>query len=116
MIDTEEESRKAVATRLKGARLSLGLNKAEFAHRAGISEQSYGSFENGVRDLTLGAAKKLHHRFGLSLDFLFFGTTPKDGPEPPKTLTLDPTLARFLSEKPIDVQKQLALVLQSLTG
>ncbi len=114
MTDIDPECRDAIAARLQGVRLSLGLNKAEFAQAADISDQSYGSFENSARDLTLIAAKKLHDRFGLSLDFLFFGTHHEDMPAPPKLPELDPTLARYLAQKPKDAQKQLALALQSL--
>lgn len=68
-----DDSREAVAARLRSVREILGMTRREFAERAGISEQSYGPFENCIRDLSLISAKKLRRTYGLSLDFLYFG-------------------------------------------
>lgn len=51
----------------------MGLDKQTFAARASMSAQAYGSFENGTRDLSLEAAKKLRKTYGLSLEYLYFG-------------------------------------------
>lgn len=73
MLQDQEDATEAVAARLERIRSILGLSKKEFAEKADISEQAYGAFENGRRDLSLDAAKKLRKTYGLSLEFLYFG-------------------------------------------
>lgn len=73
MLEDEEDRRDAVAARLRRVRELLGMNKREFAERAGMKEQSYGPFENATRDLSLDAAKKLRKTYGLPLEFIYFG-------------------------------------------
>ena len=73
MITHTDDSRDAVAARLKRAREILNLSKKEFAERAGISMQTYGPFENGHRDLSLQSAKLLRKTYGLTLEYLYFG-------------------------------------------
>lgn len=73
MLIEQEDSRDAVAARLKAAREALGMTKREFASRADMGEQTYGAFENGARELSLIAAKKLRKAHGLSLEFMYFG-------------------------------------------
>lgn len=73
MLEELEDSREAVAARLKAAREAMGLSKKDFAERAGLSMQVYGPFENGVRDLSLTAAKKLRKAYQLPLEFMYFG-------------------------------------------
>lgn len=75
MLEDQGDSREAVAARLKRAREVLGYDKKTFAEKAGMTQQTYGPFENGVRDLSLEAAKKLRKTYGLSLEFLYFGKT-----------------------------------------
>lgn len=73
MLEEQEDSREAVAARLKRVREIIGLDKKQFAERAGLTQQTYGPFENGVRDLSLDAAKKLRRTYGLPLEFMYFG-------------------------------------------
>lgn len=73
MLQNQGDAREAVAARLKRVREITGLSKREFAERAGLSEQAYGPFENGVRDLSLTAAKRLRATYGVSLEFIYFG-------------------------------------------
>ena len=75
MLEDQEDSIEAVAARLERVRTILGLSKKEFAERAGLTEQGYGPFENARRELSLGAAKKLRKRYGLPLEFMYFGKT-----------------------------------------
>lgn len=74
MMQDLEDKPEAVAARLKRVREILELTKREFAERAGLSEQVYGPFENATRDITLRAAKKLRKTYGLSLEFIYFGS------------------------------------------
>lgn len=73
MLEEQGDSREAVAARLARVREIIGYDKQTFAERAGMSPQAYGAFENGSRDLSLEAAKKLRKAYGLSLEFLYFG-------------------------------------------
>ena len=73
MLEELGDKREAVAQRLRAARSALKLEKKEFAEGAGLSMQVYGPFENGKRDLSLQAAKLLRKRYGLTLEFLYFG-------------------------------------------
>lgn len=70
-----DDSIEAISERLKRIRKVYNLGKQEFAERAGISPQAYGAFENGRRELSLVAAKKLRNAYKLSLEFLYFGNT-----------------------------------------
>lgn len=73
VLADREDAIEAVAARLQAAREALGLTKREFAERAGMGEQTYGPFENGVRPLSLVAAKKIRKAHGLTLEFMYFG-------------------------------------------
>ena len=70
-----DDSPEAVAARLRAVRQILGMDKKTFAERAGMSQQTYGPFENGTRALSLEAARKLRKTYGLSLEFMYFGKT-----------------------------------------
>jgi|GEM_PF-1308922 len=73
MLEEQEDHIDAVSARLKRVREVLGLSKKDFAERAGLTEQTYGPFENAKRELSLTAAKKLRKRYGLPLEFMYFG-------------------------------------------
>lgn len=73
MLEECGDNREAVAKRLSAIREILGYNKKEFAERAGLTEQTYGPFENAKRDLSLQAAKMLRKTYGLPLEFIYFG-------------------------------------------
>lgn len=73
MTDDQADSREAIAARLKRVREIIGLDKKTFAERAGMTQQTYGPFENCTRDLSLEAAKKLRKAYDLPLEFLYFG-------------------------------------------
>jgi transcriptional regulator with XRE-family HTH domain len=73
MLEDQEDNIEAVAARLRRVRDILGLTKKEFSERAGMTEQTYGPFENARRELSLSAAKKLRKRYGLPLEFMYFG-------------------------------------------
>lgn len=76
MIDPEDTEDHAVdvARRLLRARRALGIeDQNEFGEAAGLSQSLYNKFELGRRLLTLQAAMKLCHRYGLTLDYLYRG-------------------------------------------
>lgn len=74
MLEAQGDAPDAVAARLARAREILGLSKREFAERAGISEQAYGPVENAKRPLSLEQAKRLRKAYGLTLEFMYFGS------------------------------------------
>jgi len=73
MLEEMEDHPEAVGARLRRVREILGLNKRQFAERAGMNEQTYGPFENGKRPLSLESAKKLRKAYDLTLEFMYFG-------------------------------------------
>lgn len=73
VLEEMEDAPEAVGARLKRVREVLGLSKRQFAESAGLTEQTYGPFENARRPLSLEAAKRLRKRYALSLDFMYFG-------------------------------------------
>ena len=73
MLQDKEDSREAVAARLKRVREILGLGQKDFARGADLLPQTYGPFETGRRDLSLDGAKRLRKAYNLPLEFLYFG-------------------------------------------
>lgn len=73
MIESGDDSDEAVAKRLEWLREIHSLNKRDMAASLGMSEQSWGQYENGARPLPLAAAKKIRKRYSASLEFIYFG-------------------------------------------
>lgn len=73
MLEELQDDDGAVGLRIKRIREITGLSKRDFAASIGVSEQSYGQFENAQRTLTLEAAKKIRKRYRVSLEFMYFG-------------------------------------------
>lgn len=73
MLEDQEDAPEAVAARLARVREILGLSKREFAERAGLTESTYNAFENAKRPVSLESAKKIRRRYGLPLEFIYFG-------------------------------------------
>jgi transcriptional regulator with XRE-family HTH domain len=74
VLESDEDTPEAVGARLRKVREALNLSKRDFAERAGLTEQTYGPFENARRPLSLEAAKRLRACYGLSLEFMYFGS------------------------------------------
>lgn len=73
--DTGDEARD-IARRLRLTREALGYDERMqklFAEEAGLTQAHYNKFDTGSRPLSLGAAMKLCHRYGLTLDWLYRG-------------------------------------------
>lgn len=73
MPNDDDDSPAAVGSRLRAVRDVLELSKREFGAKAGLSEQVYGAYENGKRNLSLESAKKIRKAYSLSLEFMYFG-------------------------------------------
>lgn len=74
MVDEiDDDSREAVAARLRRVREILGMDQRTFAAKAGMLPQTYGPFETGKRDLTLEAARKIRRAHGITMEYMFYG-------------------------------------------
>ena len=87
-----------IAARLKALRKELGeregipggYSQTEFADKLDLTKSTYNPFETGKRALTFETACLIRRRFGIPIDWLFFGEMPKIesevlfklGPEP----------------------------------
>lgn len=57
-------------TKIKEARLALGISAAEAARRIGISRQRYSQYERGVYEANYEMLLRIGEAFGVSVDFL----------------------------------------------
>lgn len=57
-------------TRIKEARLALGITAAEAARRIGISRQRYSLYERGVNEANYELLLRIGEAFGVSVDWL----------------------------------------------
>jgi len=89
------DSTDIIARRLIALRKELGFATQEaFAIELDMTKSTYNPFETGKRALTFEAACKIRRRFGVPVDWLFFGDVPqirtdvlaKIGPEPKRTV------------------------------
>ena len=71
--DREPTSVDEVAARLKLTREALKLSQAALCRQTGISPQTWNNAETGDNRLGLDNANKLRAKFGISLDWLFWG-------------------------------------------
>jgi transcriptional regulator with XRE-family HTH domain len=65
---------KKIGERLKALRLALEVpTQMAFANEIGVEKNTYNPWEKGSRVLTFEGACLIRRRFGVPLDFLFFG-------------------------------------------
>jgi transcriptional regulator with XRE-family HTH domain len=65
---------KVVGKRLRSLRLALGFRtQVAFAKEIGVEKNTYNPWEKGSRSLTFEGALLIRKRFGIPLDYLFFG-------------------------------------------
>ncbi|WP_410053239.1 helix-turn-helix domain-containing protein [Bradyrhizobium sp. SZCCHNR1004] len=70
MIDPPE----IIGQRLERLRVELGFAKQQdFANALGIDKSTYSLYKNGSRALTFETACIIRQKWGISLDWLFFG-------------------------------------------
>jgi DNA-binding XRE family transcriptional regulator len=76
-MDTDKD----ISGRLIAVRKRFGLNQAQFAEAIGLAKNVYNPFEKASRPLTLDAARRIRRRFGISIDWLYFGDVgqPSEG-------------------------------------
>lgn len=74
--DDFPDSKEATARRLGALRAALGLTQEQMAERYGLgSQQTWGNYEKGARDLPPKLAVKIAARERISLDWIYRGLT-----------------------------------------
>jgi transcriptional regulator with XRE-family HTH domain len=69
----EPDSDEAVGKRIIALRERAGLQQQQLAKQLHITKSTLNAYENGKRTLTTESAKRLRRRFGVTVDWLFFG-------------------------------------------
>lgn len=91
------DSKEATARRLGALRAALGLTQEQMAERYGLgSQQTWGNYEKGARDLPPKLAVKIAARERISLDWIYRGLTDM------LPLALAQKLGVVAAPKPID--------------
>lgn len=67
------ENRDAFLARLRKAREDSGKTQAEVARLLGVSQATYGRWENGVDEVPIGVLPVLAKLYGISVDWLLTG-------------------------------------------
>jgi transcriptional regulator with XRE-family HTH domain len=86
----EPDSNEAVGKRIIALRERAKLEQQQLAVQLHVTKSTLNGYERGKRTLTTESAKRLRRRFGVTVDWLFFGdmqVTGHDlmlqiGPEP----------------------------------
>lgn len=77
MIDAPE----VIGARLKAIRLALEFkSQVAFAKALGVEKNTYNPWEKGTRPLTFEAACRIHNKFRIPLDYLFWGESAEEIP------------------------------------
>lgn len=63
----------AIAARLTRVRESLDMSATAMAAELHVAKSTYSSWERGVARVSLNGALRLKQRFGVPLDWLYFG-------------------------------------------
>jgi len=58
---------------LEELRASLELNKKDFAHELGITQNSYTHYINGTREIPSNISKLIRNKYSVSIDWLLTG-------------------------------------------
>lgn len=77
MVDPPE----VIGPRLKALREALGVEtQVEFAEKIGVTKNTYNPWEKGSRPLTFEGACLIRKKYGIPLDYLFFGDAADELP------------------------------------
>lgn len=78
VIEPEMDSTETIAKRLRALRKELGFKSQKaFADELNMAKSTYNPFETGERTLTFEAACTIRRKFGIPVDWLFFGDLPQ---------------------------------------
>jgi DNA-binding XRE family transcriptional regulator len=70
----KEISRIEIIKRIEWLRLELGLSKSDFAKSFGVARNTYGNWvKSGEQVIPLTASISICIKYGVSLDFIYFG-------------------------------------------
>lgn len=72
--------------RLKLLRKTNGFTQSEIADKLHIKQNTYSQYENGVRDIPIGALKTLAEVYETSIDYIV-GFTDEETPYPRSDMT-----------------------------
>lgn len=73
MDPMEPDSNEAVGKRIIALRERAKLQQQQLAKQLHITKSTLNAYEQGKRPLTTESAKRLRRRFGVTIDWLFFG-------------------------------------------
>lgn len=75
------DTRDDIARRIIAVRERRQMNQVVFAAALNVAKNTMNGYEKGTRDLTLETAKRIHDRFGISIDWLLYGNVGQPGYE-----------------------------------
>lgn len=84
------DTREKIAARLIALRDEVNMDQQTFARAIGVEKNTYNPFETGKRRLSFEVACLIKRRFGVSIDWLFFGDMGKIASEVMMKLGPDP--------------------------
>ncbi len=107
-----------VAARLRQVRKHIGLKQVEMAERLGITRDSYGKNERGHALVSTDVLDLLHHKLGVSVEWLLFNNGPmywkateSAAQKTPKNLRLNPQMTDM-----VDHMNRFSFVYNSVIG
>jgi transcriptional regulator with XRE-family HTH domain len=69
----EMDSNAVIGDRLKAVRKHEQLSQSAFSASIGVAETAYGNWERGASRLSLDGAHAIRLKYGISLEFLYYG-------------------------------------------
>nr|WP_321457213.1 helix-turn-helix transcriptional regulator [uncultured Cohaesibacter sp.] len=88
-----------VAERLRWVRKQFSPDQKSFAESLGVDQKRYSNWETGTSRLSLQGALLISDRFGVSLDFLYFGRVDTLSQQMRKDWMSNPIVSRAKSSK-----------------
>jgi transcriptional regulator with XRE-family HTH domain len=74
MQDSNERPYQKIGLRIQAARHALELSQTDFAKRANFSKSQVSNWEGGAHRPSLDACISMRETYGLSIDFIIFGS------------------------------------------
>ncbi len=99
----DKKQREAIGSRLKEVRLFNKLEQTELANRAGLSQAIISQYEHGLTEVPLSFIKFLVKTFGVSGDWVIFGTSGSPSERGQKEIEvslLSPQMRKTSKRKP----------------
>jgi len=115
-----EDKRNDLGKILKQRRIMIPLTLQELAVKSGVSASHLGRIEGGERFPSAHVLRKLAEPLGLSESelFTFAGYLSPQSPNAAESQTrlgmLDPSVARVLSQEPVEMQRAMLAIFSAL--